>query len=607
MGRLGEGLNAFVHRVDRRYGWHRLPVPLGVLALAEMRNKLRRENLYGTGTPPGLEAELLNGKPSDLTVRTLDGTWNDLDEPLMGAEGFRFGRNVPLEYTWPERDPRLLTPNPRTISRELLTRESFIPASTLNVLAAAWLQFEVHDWFSHGANDPEHPIDVPLADDDPWPERPMLVQRTTRDATADPNMPQTWVSPDSHWWDASQLYGRTKELADRSRSFEGGKLRIDAEGLLPLDLQEGLNLHDVYGNHWIGLEMLNTLFSLEHNAICDRIRAEHPTWIDEQLYQRARLVNSGLMAKIHTTDWTPAIIAHPTTQRAMHAQWWGLASEGVHRQFGRLSTNEVISGIPGSPQEHHGVPYSLTEEFVAVYRMHPLLPDEFSFRSHADDAVIEELTFPEVNALHARNRLGEVTLANALYSFGIANPGAITLHNFPRFLQNLERPDGIRMDLGAVDILRIRERGVPRYTTFRELFHMRPVRSFEELTPNRQWQEELRAVYDGDVDAVDLMIGLYAEPMPRGFGFSDTAFRVFILMASRRLKSDRFFTDYFRPEIYTPAGMSWILDNNMRSVLLRHFPQLEPALEGVANPFAPWRRVPSKSRSTEAAEPPGGA
>ena len=29
----------------------------------------------------------------------------------------------------------------------------------------------------------------------------------------------------------------------------------------------------------------------------------------------------------------------------------------------------------------------------------------------------------------------------------------------------------------------------------------------------------------------------------------------------------------------------------MRSLLLRHFPDLAPALEGVANPFAPWRRT----------------
>ena len=29
----------------------------------------------------------------------------------------------------------------------------------------------------------------------------------------------------------------------------------------------------------------------------------------------------------------------------------------------------------------------------------------------------------------------------------------------------------------------------------------------------------------------------------------------------------------------------------MSDVLLRHYPELEPALRGVENAFAPWRRV----------------
>ena len=87
------------------------------------------------------------------------------------------------------------------------------------------------------------------------------------------------------------------------------------------------------------------------------------------------------------------------------------------------------------------------------------------------------------------------------------------------------------------------------------------------------------------------MVGMYAEPKPNGFGFSDTAFSVFILMASRRLKSDRFFTRDYRPEVYTQAGLDWVEDTSMRDVLLRHFPELEPVLRGVENPFAPWARV----------------
>jgi predicted TIM-barrel fold metal-dependent hydrolase len=189
---------------------------------------------------------------------------------------------------------------------------------------------------------------------------------------------------------------------------------------------------------------------------------------------------------------------------------------------------------------------------------------------------------------HVRERLSELPMDDLFYSFGRSHPGALTLHNFPRLMQQLQRADGELVDLGAIDILRVRERGVPRYNEFRRLFRLKPASSFEQLTDNPTWAQELREIY-GDVEQVDLVIGLLAEPKPPGFGFSDTAFRVFILMASRRLESDRFFTRDFRPEIYTEAGMAWVKANTMRTVLLRHFPSLEPALRGVANPFAPWQ------------------
>jgi hypothetical protein len=81
---------------------------------------------------------------------------------------------------------------------------------------------------------------------------------------------------------------------------------------------------------------------------------------------------------------------------------------------------------------------------------------------------------------------------------------------------------------------------------------------------------------------------MYAERRPTGFAFSDTAFRIFILMASRRLNSDRFLTRDFTREVYTPAGMQWLDDNNMTTVLLRHFPALAPAMRGLDNAFWPW-------------------
>jgi Animal haem peroxidase len=576
-------------KLDRRVGWDRLPWPLGLLTLIGLRNRLREKNLYDTGRGP-LDRPDVSVHPRYQTARTLDGTYNDLDDPLMGSLGSRFGRNVPLEVTVREPDDRLLDPSPRLVSRELLTRKEFQPATTLNLLAAAWIQFEVHDWFSHGKNEAQNPWMVPLEADDSWPEHPMPIERTREDPSADPVGAPTYVTDDTHWWDGSQIYGREPAFAQAIRSGEHGKLRVDERGLIPHEIESQIDLSGVAGNFWVGLALLHSLFMREHNAICDHLHATYPELGDDELFDKARLVVSALMAKIHTIEWTPAIIAHPTSVRGLRANWWGLEGERLDKRFGRFTSNEVIRGIPGSPTNHHGVPYSLTEEFVAVYRMHPLIPDEFSLRSLESDAVLQERTLEELGVLHVRERLNELSMGDVLYSFGTSHPGAITLHNYPRFLQDFHRADGTHIDLASIDVLRIRERGVPRYNEFRRLFHLKPYETFEEMADTPEHAEDLRRVY-GDVERVDTMIGLYAERKPKGFGFADTAFRLFILMASRRLESDRFFTRDYRPEVYTQAGLDWVDANSMRTLLLRHFPELEPAVAGAANPFAPWQRA----------------
>src|SRR6185436_28285 len=65
--------------------------------------------------------------------------------------------------------------------------------------------------------------------------------------------------------------------------------------------------------------------------------------------------------------------------------------------------------------------------------------------------------------------LKSVGAGNALYSLGVAHPGAVTLHNSPRFMHSFDRTDKLTIDLIAVDLLRSRERGVPRYNEFRRL------------------------------------------------------------------------------------------------------------------------------------------
>jgi hypothetical protein len=582
--------------------WHRLPTVLALLKLNQFRDRLRQVNLHDTSQLPKTE-EAPKPQPSPdnrhLKVRTADGSFNDLDRPEMGMVGERFGRNMPLDEVYPD-TANLLNPNPRTISRALMTRDEFVPATILNLLAAAWIQFENHDWFSHGDNQPDRKIDIPLEADDPWPQdyRPLAIKETQDDPTRPPgdtSGPPTHINAVTHWWDGSQIYGSDADKIDKLRSHADGKLTIGDDGLLPVEPETGIDMTGFNDNWWVGLSMLHTLFAKEHNTLCDRLKQQYPDWSDDQLFDKARLITAALTAKIHTTEWTPAILAHPVTVLSLNANWSGILGPYFKRLFGRIGDSEVLSGIIGSSTNHHGTPFTLTEEFVSVYRMHPLIPDDFEFCSLKDGRSLLKKNFFEVSGKRARAIMEAIAPPDLFYSFGIVHPGALTLHNYPRFLQQLVRDNGEVFDLAAVDILRDRERGVPRYNRFRELIGRGKVKSFEEITSNATWVKELREVYHDNIDSVDLMVGLFAEDLPEGFGFSDTAFRVFILMASRRLKSDRFFTKDYTAETYTQFGLDWIDRNNMLTLLKRHYPTLLPSLNGVKNAFQPWKRVGSAS------------
>ncbi|VAW78934.1 Peroxidase [hydrothermal vent metagenome] len=584
--------------INRFIFWAKLPTLLAVLNLDIFRIELRKKNLFDT--PKNTKLPPAEWSPEALNSRSADGSFNDLNDPDMGRAGEHFGRNFELKHCYP--DPELLMkPNPRDISKKLMVRKEFVPATTLNLLTAAWIQFQVHGWVNHerSANDFH---EIPLTEDDDWPQsqRPMRVANTKVGTKASDHFPPAFVNTESHWWDQSQLYGITIDAQLSLRTQQQGKLKIEEHTVdesidhrlepNPVPGLENIDHTGFFDNYWSGLSIFHTIFTLEHNAICDRLITEYPHWNDQQLFATARLINCALIAKIHTVDWTPAILGHPALEVSMNANWWGLLGENIRKNQGRVSKSEELSGILGSETEHYTAAYSLTEEFTAVYRLHPLIPDTIATYSCQTGDLLFEKSFTEVQGKFTRPSMENVRIADLFYSFGIVHPGAITLHNYPDTLRNFERinPDIPAIDLAAVDILRDRERGVPRYNQFRKLLHKKPVSKFSEITSNKEWAKQIEELYEGNIDLVDTMVGLLAEDLPKGFGFSDTAFRVFILMASRRLKSDRFFTKDYTAEVYTQLGLNWIDDHNMSSVIIRHYPELTPAIQNISNVFAPW-------------------
>ena len=574
--------------------WYENPsLILQVHALTGLRDELRQENLFeGEGIRPTTDL----GEPSEEAkrARTPDGTFNDLSDPWMGAAGTGFGRNAPPSMTITH-TKKLLDPDPRLISRKLMARDSFKPAGIINTIAAAWIQFENHNWFFHGNGEPDKVINIPLGDNDDFPQNPMQIRRTipmNGKEIVDGQPAPVFANTETHWWDGSQIYGTGKEKQSDVRTFKDGKIKVQDDGRLPKSsTTEGIDLTGFEENYWAGVGILHTLFAREHNAVCDALKKAYPSMDDQRLYETAVLVVSALIAKIHTVEWTTCILRHPALQIGMNANWYGALGETFKDRIGRVGDSEALSGIVGSPVDHHSAPFSLTEEFVTVYRLHPLIPDDWNWFSLESGEHLRNTNFTEIQGKYTRDFMHSMEMSDIWYSMAQASAGAVCLHNYPAALRKLERIDGQVTDLATLDLVRDRERGVPRYNDFREMLHMPRRKSIDEITPNKQWAKEINEIYGGDVDLVDTQIGMQAEQPPKGFGFSDTAFRIFILMASRRLKSDRFFTDDFRPEVYTQVGFDWVNGTSMKDVIMRHYPELEPALEGVDRIFAPWPKL----------------
>jgi hypothetical protein len=99
---------------------------------------------------------------------------------------------------------------------------------------------------------------------------------------------------------------------------------------------------------------------------------------------------------------------------------------------------------------NYGVPYTLTEEFVSVYRMHPLMRDKVDIYDIGSNVVTKSVPIQNTRDRDAESMLSSEKADRLWYSFGITNPGSLTLNNYPNFLRNLSIPV-----VGNIDLQRL--------------------------------------------------------------------------------------------------------------------------------------------------------
>ena len=222
-----------------------------------------------------------------------------------------------------------------------------------------------------------------------------------------------------------------------------------------------------------------------------------------------------------------AILPADVTATGLRTNWYGRFSK-LQDVFPKLAENDIFSGIPGSPTEHHGTPFTLTEEFVSVYRMHPLMPDHFTIRSSKTDEALAMRSCPScrggaasISLPASSRRICSIRSASTIPAPSACTTIRSRCRTWCRTTASASTSAPWTSSAIASAACRATTASAACCTSPRSS-------SFEELTDNPQWAEEMKRVYDNDIEKVDTMVGMMAEPLPPGLGFSDTAFRVFL-------------------------------------------------------------------------------
>ena len=546
--------------------------PLGLFSVVPRRYFMQKVNLYA----PPLEQVPTTEIPDH---RTPSGAGNNPDKPLAGAAATPFGRNMP-----PDTRRTTYTPPPvQIVAAKLLERDSFKSAfPQFNVIAAAWIQAMTHDWMGHFDSDEEITLDQGTH---ACPMKKFSFHATKR-------RPDGYFDNfRTHWWDASFVYGQDEAAVKKARTGEKGKMKVSSKvGILPKE--DGVSVVGDQKNGWLGVSLLQELFLREHNAVCDAVAEVHPEFTDDKIFNVARLVIAAIAAKIHTVDWTVELLKTGALDVGMNTNWYGLfralgwTKKGPPGAFALVGMDEPAD---------HGVPYCLTEEFVSVYRMHPLIPDGLPLPS-GFVSMTDMVGAPGDDVLEKE---GAENVLDAIIKYPC---GALVLNNYPRPLRDLAPTDAQgrqldkHVDLAALDLYRDRERGVKNYNDFRRELHLSPFKSYKDLSDDKDTVAKLTEVYgEGNIEHVDLLIGMLAEKKLKGFAISETAFLIFLLMASRRLEADRFFTKNFDEKTYTDVGFAWVKSvTSLRDVLKRHFPNVEKNIPGDTSAFTPRDAWPAE-------------
>ena len=527
--------------------------------------------------------------PTVNRFRTINGTCNNLLNPILGAARTPFARLTPPVYedgisslrgslqamSGKKKDSIINigpfvppNPSPRQISETVIfnVTQDELPFTHLLM---QWGQFLDHDLDlgpeleeeCEGCRKTEvcQPIAVPDLDRTfgvgtpnnanclPF-RRSLPVCEFEKPLTFNP---REQINDLTSFIDGSMIYGSNEELAKAVRAFRGGLLLTGPpfpgrQPSLPVDKEKLIQCPnrmdcflcgEVRCNEQFSLTVMHTVWVREHNLCAQNLARINPFWDDERLYQECRRIIGALIQKITYEDYLPKVL-------------------------GYKNYDFFIGRFKGyNPKVDPSVPNSFA---TAAYRYgHSLIRPQFDRL----DVNFKPLPIGPLNLVNAffnpdqfRISLGTDPIVRGWVSVNSRRMDEFM--NSVLTTQLFANTFSIPLDLASLNLQRGREHGLAPYPIWRNFCYevFGKVSDFEnKLTLVRFLQ-----LY-GSLETLDLWIGGLAEDRLPDSLLGATFSCIFGLTFSRVRDGDRFF--YRQPGVFTEDQLRQIRLRSISNVL----------------------------------------
>ncbi len=448
--------------------------------------------------------------------RTLDGSENNPDDPTLGQADRIYPRDADANYA--DGVGQLVdSPDARYLSNRIFndTNQNIFTESGVTHWGFVWGQFIDHTIGLRESGDEDMDIDFDPADPLEAFTNDLGDISMTRTAIADGtgvDAPREQVNTISSYIDAWAVYGGDEERLDwlRAGAVDGdptnndatlltengylptGAARPDTEtpevdlmGRLFADPSAAVVAGDVRVNENIGLTAVQTLFVREHNRIVEEL----PDDLDEETkFQIARRVVGALQQYITYTEFLPSLgvdlanydgydsTVDPSITNEFATVGYRAHSQ-IHGEFEAAIDRADVTDDDIDQLEAAGVEVTVDGDVVEV-----AIPLGVAF---GNPGLLEGVGLGSLLAGLASEAqyANDEQIDNQLRSVLFQVPG-------PDVENPLECLDGTEIagcfsgvnDLGALDVMRSYDHGMPTYNDLREAYGLPRISSFTELT-----------------------------------------------------------------------------------------------------------------------------